>query len=94
MNLTKEEIEQERHKLAAELLGTNWQIEYAPGTFGCHELLDRTALMNNLLDDSILSHPACLANPEWYALATQAAAVLAELYQRIGAEHLSETPGA
>ena len=59
-----------------------------PGSFGCHELLDRTALVSDLLQRHVLTHPACALNPDWYALADQAAAALCELYQQIGAAHL------
>jgi hypothetical protein len=36
----------------------------------------------------IVSHPACVQNPEWYALARQAAEALHILYQKVGAAHL------
>jgi hypothetical protein len=42
---------------------------FSPGTHGCHELLDRTAMVNDLLERFIVSHPACLQNAEWYTLA-------------------------
>ena len=59
----------------------------------CHELLDRTALLSDLLERHLLGHPACVANPGWYRLAEQAAAALRELYQQVGAEHLAgDTP--
>ncbi len=64
--------------------------EFRPGTFGCHELLDRTDCLVRLIDGWILSHPACLQRPEWFALADQALDLLAELYQQVGAEHLEE----
>jgi hypothetical protein len=44
----------------------------------------------SLVDQYVLSHPACALDPQWYALARQASEVLAELYQRIGASHLGE----
>jgi len=59
-----------------------------PGSFGCHELLDRTAMLGDSVEEYILDHPSCVQNPEWYALADQAVTALRELYQRIGAEHL------
>jgi hypothetical protein len=68
--------------------GENWAEGNKPGTFGCHELLDRVSLLTNMLDDVLLTHPALAQNPAWYALAGQAASVLQELYQRVGAEHL------
>jgi hypothetical protein len=63
---------------------------FNPGTHGCHELLDRTAMVNDLLDRFIVSHPACLQNAEWYTLASQAADILQNLYQRVGAAHLED----
>jgi hypothetical protein len=85
--------EDDRLRQVAELdaeAGPGWAEENRPGSFGCHELLDRTALMARLLEERILTHPACVANPDWYALAEQAATALGELYQRVGAEHLGE----
>ena len=96
MNVHPDEVEQDRLNQASELAtdsGPGWADGYRPGSFGCHELLDRTALLTDLLERQILAHPACVANAEWYALAEQAAAALNELYQRVGAEHLaSEGP--
>ncbi len=87
------EIERERARQADELAaesGPSWADEFRPGTAGCHELLDRTALLSDLLERHLLGHPACVANPGWYQLAEQAAAALRELYQQIGAEHLAD----
>lgn len=64
--------------------------ELTPGSFGCHELLDRTAMLMNTLDQYILGHPACVNNKEWFALAYQAVDALNDLYQRIGADHLEK----
>jgi hypothetical protein len=86
-------IEQDRLARIEEMVaehGQDWADRFQPGTFGCHELLDRTSLAANLLDESILSHPSCLLNEEWYALAKQAASALNELYQKIGAAHLDD----
>jgi hypothetical protein len=68
--------------------GPGWREESRPGTFGCHELLDRTSLAMRALDDWVLSHPACVANEEWFALAERASELLNELYQRVGGSHL------
>src|SRR5258708_3610407 len=79
----REEVEQDRLRRADELAaesGEGWADEYRPGTCGCHELLDRTSLLSDLLQQHILDHPACVANPGWYRLADQAAAALCELY--------------
>jgi hypothetical protein len=63
-----------------------------PGSFSCHELLDRTHLIANQLDDWLLSHPACVNNPAWFAFAYQAMDQLQRLYQAIGASHLTPEP--
>jgi hypothetical protein len=87
-----DEIEQDRLRLADELAaesGTGWADGYRPGTAGCHELLDRTSMLADMLEAHLLSHPACVANPDWYRLAEQATAALRELYQQVGAEHLA-----
>lgn len=68
--------------------GPNWRQQFAPGSFGCHEILDRVARSAEQIERDILDHPACIANAEWYNLADEAATALHELYQRIGAIHL------
>jgi hypothetical protein len=91
-SLIPDELEQDRLRQAGELAaesGKDWAGGYRPGTPGCHELLDRTALLADLLERHLLAHPACVARPEWYRKAAEAAASLQELYQQIGAEHLA-----
>src|SRR5438270_451490 len=86
------EVEQDRLKLVQELIadsGAKWDVEFQPGSAGCHEVLDRTSLVADMLERFVVGHPACLARPEWYALAEKAAAALHELYQQVGAEHLA-----
>jgi hypothetical protein len=86
-----EEVEQDRLRKANEMLtesGEGWVVGFLPGANGCHELLDRTALLSDLVQRYLLDHPACVANPEWYRLANQAAAALQDLYQLVGAVHL------
>jgi hypothetical protein len=87
------DTEQERQQRVAELIadhGPDWSDQYKPGSFGCHELLDRAALAADFVERSVACHPACVQNPDWFALAEQAVAALQELYQRIGAEHLDD----
>ena len=62
--------------------------QFVPGTLGCHEFLDRTSVMMDTLERFVLSHPACVHNKEWFALAYQAVNHLNNLYQKVGAEHL------
>ena len=87
------DMEQERQQLLDELTadhGSHWAEQYAPGSFGCHELLDSTALAADIVERYVRTHPACVQNREWFALAEQAVAALQELYQRIGSAHLDE----
>lgn len=80
----------ERQRLVDDMIaddGAEWAEKYAPGTFGCHELVDRTAVAAELVERQILWHPACIQNPQWYALAEQAVAALNALYQQVGAKH-------
>jgi len=92
-----QEIEQYRREQVQELAGehgADWMKKYRPGSAGCHELLDRTAMLANIVESHILEHPACVARPDWYQLAQQAVAALNDLYQQVGGEHLSaENPG-
>jgi hypothetical protein len=70
--------------------GPQWSEPYKPGSFGCHELLDRTSMAGGIAEQYVLSHPACAQNQDWFALADQAVAALRELYQRIGETHLGD----
>ena len=91
--LTVPDTEHERQQLHDELAadhGPDWAAQYAPGSFGCHELLDRTALAADIVERYVRTHPACVQNREWFALAEQAVTALQELYQRIGAAHLDD----
>jgi hypothetical protein len=83
------ELRQQRIDTLIAEEGSNWAESQQPGTFGCHELLDRTALVMDIAERSLLEHPACIANEEWYRLAEQAVDALNELYQRVGKEHLT-----
>ena len=82
------ESETERDRLSSEF-GAGWEAGYGPGTSGCHELLDRLSMLAEMLDRYLVRHPACVARPDWHALAEGAAASLQELYQQVGAEHLA-----
>lgn len=66
-----------------------WETRYEPGSFGCHELLDRVMLLGDIVEGQVLEHPSCALHAEWHHLAAQAVEALRELYQRIGAEHLA-----
>lgn len=59
-----------------------------PGSFGCHEALDRTFLAADMLGNWLLEHPSIVLNAEWFRLADEAHTKLMDLYQAIGAKHL------
>jgi hypothetical protein len=85
------EVEKERLDRLAELSDgsdPDWMERFQPGSLGCHELLDRCSTLAESIEHLLLSHPSCVIEPEWYALADRAAATLRELYQRIGSDHL------
>jgi hypothetical protein len=85
--------ERERQKRIEELVaahGPQWAGPYKPGSFGCHELLDRTSMAGDIVEQYVLSHPACAQNQAWFALADQAVTALRELYQRIGEAYLDD----
>jgi hypothetical protein len=88
------ETEQRRQELLRNFLGADGAVstEFAPGSFGCHELLDRTALMMHVLEEQVVEHPACFQRPEWFSLAYRAVGLLNQLYQEIGSEHLTKLP--
>ena len=65
-------------------------VDYAPGTFGCHEALDRCSLFAEVIAE-FAEHPAIVQNAEWHKKASQAADILMGLYQEIGAAHLPAT---
>jgi hypothetical protein len=82
-----------RQSQLADLAAENepgWESQFQPGAFGCHELLDRTSLLGDLVESQLLEHPACVLNPKWHQLALNAVEALRELYQQVGAEHLAE----
>ncbi|HEV7402941.1 MAG TPA: hypothetical protein VGO11_08450 [Chthoniobacteraceae bacterium] len=87
------EIEQHRLELLRDFQdGGEAASDFAPGSFGCHELLDRTALMMHVLEEQVAEHQACVQRPDWFSLAYRAVELLNQLYQEVGAEHLAELP--
>jgi hypothetical protein len=88
-----QDMERERQQRIKDLIaehGPQWSEQYKPGSFGCHELLDRTSMVADIVEQYVLSHPSCAQHQDWYALADQAVAALRELYQRIGEKHLDD----
>gem|GEM_PF-1112637 len=81
------EIESSRQEHLQELSDDPVEQD-VPGSFGCHELLDRTSVVMDNLERFVLSHSACVRNERWFSLAHKAFESLFELYQDIGATHL------
>lgn len=96
VHFSPEEIEQDRiERLAAgaddrESTPEELIADFAPGTFGCHEALHTASIVMNLVDERLCEHPAILANPDWYRLASEAHTALYNLYQAIGARHIGD----
>jgi len=90
---TERQRRQKLRELVAEMDAAELS-QFASGTFGCHELLDRVLVLGNNVEQYVLDHPACVQNEEWYALANQAVKALRELYQLVGAAHLNGEDGA
>jgi hypothetical protein len=84
---TDEEIEQER-KQGLEAFGEA-EGNPGPGSFSCHEALHMAAYLVGAIDRELCDHRSILENPRWFKLALEAQQKLADLYQAIGAEHLS-----
>ncbi len=85
----RQELREQFEAVGAEQ-GPGWEDRYRPGSFGCHEFLDRVNLLGDLVEGQVLGHPACALRAEWYELAARAAEALRELYQRVGSEHLAD----
>jgi|GEM_PF-840997 len=85
---------QEKVTQASAEYGPDWLTLYQPGSFGCHELLDRLHLMGDLVEGQVLDHPACAVRAEWHELASRAVEALRELYQRVGEVHLADAVSA
>lgn len=63
---------------------------FAPGTYGCHEALQMASVFEGMVSGRLCEHPAILANPGWFKMASDAQTMLFNLYQAIGALHLGD----
>ena len=86
---TNAEIEEDRQSALADL-EKDASAKFAPGTMGCHEALHMANMMADTLDRQLLTHPAIILNPVWYARVWRACDELGALYQEIGAVHFGE----
>ena len=95
MASTPETPVQPSHAAAVTLLGEDksylWHDpaplppEVTPGSLYMHELLDRTHIVHEMLDQVIWQHPAISYDEDWKHLAFTAQCALFELYQRVSA---------
>ena len=63
--------------------------KFTPGTFGCHEALHTSSLLMDQVASQLMEHPAILQNKAWLQKAEEAHKALFDLYQAIGAAHLT-----
>ena len=68
--------------------GDQLEETFGPGSFGCHELLDRLSQAQANFEAYIKEHPSCIMNPEWHELAEKAGKLLIELYEKVGIVHM------
>lgn len=83
---TNAEIEEDRQRALADL-EKDASAKFAPGSMGCHEALHVANMMADTLERHLLTHPAIILNPDWYARVSRACHELGTLYQEIGAAH-------
>lgn len=63
--------------------------KFRPGSYGCHEALHAASMLTDMAEEHLLKHPAILLDGDFYRRAHDIHAALFDLYQAIGAEHLS-----
>jgi hypothetical protein len=79
--------EEYRQDLLKEL-GDDERDRWTPGSFGCHELLDRIHIMTNQFESLVVQHNSCILQPEWFHEACRIRDQIDALYQKVGAIHL------
>ena len=95
VTFTAEELEQHRLRELAdaaddrEVTIDELRDQFSPGSFGCHEALQMASVFMDSVGRHLCEHPAVLANPDWYRLASEAQTALFDLYQAIGDAHLT-----
>ena len=80
---------QERLAAVASEQEPGWEALYEPGSFGCHELLDRVMLLGDLVEGQVLEHPSCALHAEWHQLACASGGSVARVIPADWAEHLT-----
>lgn len=64
-----------------------------PDDYSTHEILHLTSVVARLIDTELAEHPAMKTHPQWLDRVYQISSELADLYQEIGEEHLSNPKG-
>ncbi len=96
VTFSAEELEQHRLRELAdaaddrEVTIDELRDRFSPGSLGCHEALQMSSVFMDIVGRHLCEHPAVLANPDWYRLASEAQTALFNLYQAIGDAHLTE----
>jgi len=85
-----DQVEQERREdlLDAKAIYGDLEEKFAPGSFGCHELLDRLSVVTSIWNERIIASPATIIDPEFYKEAREIANAISKLYQKVGTRHL------
>ena len=83
------EIEAERLSSLAEAKIEHPE-KFAPGSFGCHEVLHLTSTLEDMVAKHLVDHPAIMLDSDFYRRARDVHSALFDLYQAIGAKHLKD----
>lgn len=62
---------------------------HPPGSYGCHELMDRVSLIRDLFGATVEAHPGLMNFPEWEAASDAAGEALFRLHNLIAEKHLA-----
>lgn len=73
---SNETDEERRQELLRELKGSVFDEpnRWTPGSFGCHELLDRIHILSNQFEAIVVEHPSCVLNEDWFHAACRISA--------------------
>jgi hypothetical protein len=71
-----------------DLVSGTVEERFGPGSFGYHELLDRTYLLMDNWESFIANHAATLLDPERYRKAREIADAMTAFYQWVGRDDL------
>lgn len=94
ISYTPEETEEARQEDLEQLRSEHdfYAGHHLPGSFSYHEALHTASLVMVQMDEPLLGHPAVVLDPEAYRLAHEAHTAIFNLYQYLGAKHLTDEP--